>query len=160
MKKKDIDNKEINNNQKKKSNKTVLIVCIVVGILFFAFVYFMSFFVIFGALALDENLDNSTKYEVVNNEVTFEDGRAVIRDLSGSYNEDTKTYLITGYVNNKNASVLEIDIDYYDNNNYIIAKKTEYIDMHPDKNYKIKVVYDDFDSNEIYNFKVSRIYCE
>jgi len=147
--------------ENKKNNTVVIAICIALAILFIIVPIFIFSFAMVGIIAMDGDLGfGSTEYKIINKVVVFEDNVANLSDLSGDYNEDTKTYLITGYLKNRDASILELEIDFYDNNNYIIGHKLETFDLTKNKNYKIKIAYDDFDASEVYNFKVRRVLCE
>ncbi len=146
---------------KKKNNTVIIIICVVLGILFiFApFILLIIGIVLTEEFHSDFDYEYNSEYRIVNNRVIFEDERAVIKDLNGYYNGDGK-YIVTGYIDNKDARNLFLYVDLYDSNNYIIGQKSIDLNLHKNKNYKFKIVYDEYDASEVVNFKISKLICD
>ena len=159
IKEEKIEAKEVKNNNKKNNNTWVIVICIIAG-LFTVFIPIILFISMMLVISFDESFDleYDSDYHIVNNTAIFEDERAVIKDLNGSFNGENK-YIVTGYIDNKDASFLELNVDLYDSNNYIIGQKNVILNLSKNKNYKFKIEYDDFDASEVVNFKVSKIIC-
>ena len=147
-------------DKKKKSNKALIIVlCIIFGGVYLFLPLLIFFGVIFVSDTFDSNYRYESEYKVVDDTVIFEDERAVIKELNGTLYNDDK-YIVTGYIDNNNAMNLELVVDFYDSNNYILGQRTIILELNKNKKYKFNAVYDEFNANEVANFKISRIVCE
>ena len=122
----------------------IVILCVISVIPFLLFLGFIIFFSI-----RDENmLNNIDKYLTVNKETSF-------------YNDETKTYVVSGYITNtSDEDFYDIDISYYlyDEDNNIIGYANDYIyELEDGRTWKFSAQYSEEDAKDVVRYELMDI---
>lgn len=141
------------NMEKKNNEKKIIILCIAIAIC----TYIVPFGLIFGLGYLDQVKYGNQKYKVVEDQIYVED--LVIKDVKGTYYEDSHKYVITGSFENTNKEELDLYFDLYDGEGYIVGEAFSYIELKKNGKYRFKAIYEENDANEVKSFKIKKILC-
>lgn len=132
---------------------------IVVSIVAALIMYLVTFIFMLLIVTFDSKYQKEADYNVINNTIYIKNNIAAIENVDGLYKEEKNEYVVSGYLKNNNAKYIEISVDFYDINEYIIAQKTISLDLKEGNKYKFKIVYDEIDANEISSYKINKIKC-
>lgn len=136
---------------KKGTPKWVIVLCICVGCL----AYLSPWIIItFGVILSNDKLE----YNVIGNQVLIEEDRAIISNMKSLCIEEDKTYIIEGYIDNKDLNNIDISFELYDSDGVIINETfTSVYNMEKGKKYKFQAEYYGYDANTINDFKIKEM---
>ena len=114
--------------------------------------------IIFTGLILGEIKDYSEDFTIIDNTVFIDEDDAIITNLKGFYDENNSSYVIEGYVKNKELTDIDVRFELYDENGTVIGESYAYINnLKRNKTYKLKAYYSEYDANSIANYKIVSI---
>lgn len=138
----------MNKENKKGMPKWAIILCICVGCLIYLSPYLI---IALGVILSNDKLE----YNVVGNQVLIEEDRAIVTGMKSLYIEEDKTYIIEGYIDNKNLNNIDISFELYDSDGVIVNEAFASINyMEKGKKYKFQAEYYGYDANTISDFKI------
>ena len=139
---------------KKKSNVGwIVALCVGLGLL-----YYIGPILIFAGLILGEIKDYSEDFTIIDNTVFIDEDDAIITDLKGLYDENNSSYVIEGFVKNKELTDIDVRFELYDENGTVIGESYAYINnLKRNKTYKLKAYYNEYDANSVANYKIVSI---
>lgn len=139
----------------KKKSKVGWIVALCVGL---GLLYYIGPALLFTGLILGELGDYSEEFTVVGNTVIIDEDDAIITDLRGIYDENTSSYVIEGFVKNKELTDIDVRFELYDENGVVIGETYAYINnLEKNKTYKLKAYYSEYDANSVVSYKLLSI---
>lgn len=101
--------------------------------------------------------EKAKTFEVKDNIIEISKGKLIIENVDSFYDEEDKTYYVTGYLKNTTEKEYEfIDISYrlYDKDGNILGEATTYLDnLSSKKTWKFKAIYSDIDAKEVDKFE-------
>jgi len=101
--------------------------------------------------------EKAKTFEVKDNIIEISKGKLIIENVDSFYDEEDKTYYVTGYLKNTTEKEYDfIDISYrlYDKDGNILGEATTYLDnLSSKKTWKFKATYSDVDANEVDKFE-------
>lgn len=125
---------------------------IIVIILVFIFVFLPSMFLAGFLVYYDFNED-----KIINSRIN--EDLEILKQVTGTYNDETNTYIITGYIKNKSKRIYEdIEISYvlYDENNNIIGITESHLEkLDKNKTWKFVAEYTGSNAKSISHFEKS-----
>ena len=139
---------------KKKSNVGwIVALCIGLSVLFY-----IGPALIFTGLILGEIKDYSEDFTIIDNTVFIDEDDAIITNLKSFYDENNSSYVIEGYVKNKELTDIDVRFELYDENGTVIGESYAYINnLKRNKTYKLKAYYSEYDANSVVNYKIVSI---
>ncbi len=139
---------------KKTSNSKVILLCVLAGAIYILPFIFMFTFAIF--------VDGEKKFEIKGDIVEISDGKMVVENATGFYDEEYKAYYVVGYLKNKaDKKYTNIELEYrvYDEKNNVLGDAggtyLEYLDK--GDTWKFKVIYSDVDASDVHHFAFHKI---
>lgn len=137
---------------KRISNVKVILLCI-----FACAIYIVPFLFLFSVF-----FDVEKTFEIKEDVVEISNGKMVVENETGFYDEEYKAYYITGYLKNKtDKKYTNVELEYrvYDEKDNILGDAgstyLEYLDR--GDTWKFKVIYSDIDASEVHHFAFHRI---
>lgn len=138
----------------KKTKKWQIILICILGVM----IYLLPMVGIFVVSYFEER---GKAFEIKNNTIEISKGKMIIEKEDSFYNEDDKTYYITGYLKNTTEDDYDfINIYYrlYDADGNVLGEATAYLEtLSSKKTWKFKAVYNDIDANEVSKFEFLNI---
>ncbi len=134
---------------KKTSNIKIILLCILASFIYIAPFLFMFVFSFF--------FDVEKTFEIKEDVVEISNGKMIVENETGFYDEENKAYYIIGYLKNetdKKYTNVELEYRVYDEEDTILGDAgstyLEYLDE--GDTWKFKVIYSDIDANEVHHF--------
>lgn len=139
---------------KKKANVKIILLCVFAGFLYVLPFLSMFFIAIF--------FDGEKTFEIKDNVVEISNGKMMVENVDGFYDEEEKMYYIVGYLKNKtDKTYTDIGLQYrvYDEENNVLGSADSvYLEyLAKGENWRFKIMYSDIDASDVHHFELHRV---